>query len=56
MNPWLVILVVLLVLFTWAWMFDRRRRRRGWDGDISTAARRMRGQEHAKGAPPGGGI
>lgn len=56
MNPWLVIFVVLLVLFAWAWMFDRRRRRRGWVGDISVAARRKRSQEDATGSPPGGGF
>jgi len=58
MNPWIVVLVVLLVLFAWAWMFDQRRRRREGvfsPGDPSTAFRRAAGRDDAVGPPPGGG-
>lgn len=53
MNPWLVVLVVLLVLFTSAWMVDRGRRRRDGvfaPGDVSTALRRSQGHDAASGA------
>ena len=53
MNPWIVVLVVLLVLFVWAWMFDRRRGRRE---DVSVAVRRAQARDDARGGAPQGGI
>lgn len=55
MNPWIVVLVVVLVLSTWAWMIDRWRRRREGvfsPGDIAAAARREQGHHDAIGPPP----
>ena len=58
MNPWLVAVVLLLVVLTWAWMFDRRRRSRGGvssPGGVSGAARRAQAHDDAVGAPPKAG-
>jgi hypothetical protein len=53
MNPWIVLLVVLLVVFVWAWIFDRRRGRRE---DVTVAVHRAHARDDARGGAPGGGI
>ena len=53
MNPWIALLVVLLVLFVWAWTFDRRRGRRE---DVTVAVRRTHARDDARGGAPGGSF
>ena len=51
MNPWIVLLAALVV-FVWAWMFDRRRGRRE---DVTVAVHRAHDRDDARGGAPGGG-